>query len=80
MHWAEAEGLLRLNNGNQESFGSSYNFTTRLPAEGYDGEHARLRDMWGNANSQETVGISPRMFHGNARRAVEVARQEIDRF
>jgi hypothetical protein len=63
MHWAEGEGLLRLNNGNQDSFGSSYNFTTRLPAPGYNGGPARLIDMWGNANSQETVGISPRMFH-----------------
>jgi hypothetical protein len=63
MRWAEAEGLLRLNNGNQDSFGSSYNFTTKLPAPGYDGESVRLRDMWGNANSQETVGISPRMYH-----------------
>ncbi|HOU13316.1 MAG TPA: hypothetical protein PKZ84_09360 [Anaerolineae bacterium] len=63
MAWAETEGLLRVNNGNQDSFGSSYNFTTRLPAPGYDGGPARLVDMWGNANSQETVGVSPRMFH-----------------
>ncbi len=63
MAWAEAEGLLRVNNGNQDSFGSSYNFTTRLPAPGYAGGPARLRDMWGNANSQETVGVSPKMFH-----------------
>ncbi|MCU0522453.1 MAG: hypothetical protein MUF84_17390 [Anaerolineae bacterium] len=63
MHWAEAEGLLRVNNGNEDSFGSSYNFTTRLPAPGYPGGPARLVDMWGNANSQETVGVSPKMFH-----------------
>jgi hypothetical protein len=63
MHWAESEGLLRLNNGNQDSFGSSYNFTTRLPTPEYTGGPVRLRDMWGNANSQETVGISPRMYH-----------------
>jgi hypothetical protein len=63
MRWAEAERLLRLNNGNQDSFGSSYNFTTRLPAPGYNGGPARLCDMWGASNSQETVGISPRMFH-----------------
>jgi hypothetical protein len=63
MAWAEVEGLLRLNNGNQDSFGSSYNFTTCLPAPGYDGGPARLIDMWGSANSQETVGISPKMFH-----------------
>jgi hypothetical protein len=63
MAWAEAEGLLRVNNGNQDSFGSSYNFTTRLPAPGYEGGPARLVDMWGDANSQETVGVSPKMFH-----------------
>ena len=63
MHWAESEGLLRVNNGNQASFGSSYNFTTQLPAPDYPGGPARLKDMWGNANSQETVGVSPAMFH-----------------
>ena len=63
MRWAESEGLLRLNNGNQASFGSSYNFTNELPAHGFDSESVRLRDMWGNANSQETVGVSPEMFH-----------------
>lgn len=63
MRWAEREGVLVLNNGNQESFGSSYNFTTRLPQPDYKGGPARLRDMWGSANSQETVGVSPAMFN-----------------
>jgi len=64
MHWAESEGLLTLNNGGQSSFGSSYNWTTRLPAPGYAADKpVRLRDMWGGANSQETVGVSPEMFH-----------------
>jgi hypothetical protein len=63
MHWAEAEGLLIPNNGNQESFGSSYNYTRALPAAGYTGGPARLCDMWGSANSQETVGVSPDLFH-----------------
>jgi hypothetical protein len=31
MRWAEAEGLLRANTGNQVSFGSSFNFTAQLP-------------------------------------------------
>jgi hypothetical protein len=62
MRWAEHEQLLRLNNGNQDSFGSSYNFTTRLPGPGHADGPARLCDMWGFANSQETVGISPAMF------------------
>ena len=63
MRWAEAEELLRPNNGNQCSFGSSFNFTTRLPGPGYEGGAARLSDMWGNSNSQETVGLAPDMFH-----------------
>lgn len=63
MRWAEAEGLLILNNGNDVSFGSSCNFTTRLPAAGGDGGAVRLADMWGDANSQETVGISAELFH-----------------
>lgn len=62
MRWAEGEGLLCLNNENQTSFGSSYNWTTRLPAPGYNGV-ARTRDMWGSTESQETVGVSPEMFH-----------------
>jgi hypothetical protein len=63
MRWAESEGLLHLNNGNQASFGSSYNFTTRLPAPGLNGGPVRLCDMWGASNSQETVGLSPSQFH-----------------
>ena len=60
MRWAEEEGLLRSNSGNQVSFGSSYNFTTGLPAP--EGRPARLSDMWGCANSQETIGVSPEMY------------------
>jgi hypothetical protein len=63
MRWAEAEGLLLLNNENHVSFGSSFNFTRRLPAPGYAGGPARLCDMWGGSNSQETVGVSREMFH-----------------
>ncbi len=63
MHWAEKEQLLRVNNQNDQSFGSSYNFTTRLPAAGYQPPAARLCDMFCAANSQETVGISTEMFH-----------------
>ncbi|MBT5874315.1 MAG: hypothetical protein HOH43_12925 [Candidatus Latescibacteria bacterium] len=63
MQWAEAEGLLRVNNRNQASFGSSYNFTDALPAPDFNDASPRICDMWGNANSQETVGVSPEMFH-----------------
>lgn len=64
MRWAESEDLLRLNNGNQDSFGSSYNFTTQLPGSTHNGAPVQLGDMWGASNSQETVGVSPGMFHG----------------
>ncbi len=63
MRWAESEGLLQCNNGNESSFGSSYNFTKRLPQPDWNGGPVRLKDMWGCANSQETVGISPDMYH-----------------
>lgn len=62
MRKLESENLLRLNNGNQVSFGSSFNFTTHLPQSDAEPGHVRLCDTWGAANSQETVGISPRMF------------------
>ncbi len=63
MKWAESEGLLRLNNQPGDTNASSGNMTSRLPAPGFSGEAARLCDMWGAANSQETVGVSPEMFH-----------------
>ncbi len=64
MRWAEGEGLLRLNNRFQLcGAGVTQGYTNRLPAPGYVGPAARLCDMWGGANSQETVGISPQMYH-----------------
>jgi hypothetical protein len=61
--WAEAEGLLVLNNGNQQSCGSCYNYTTLLPkGESIPGQ-VKLSDMWSGMNSQETVGVSPELFH-----------------
>jgi hypothetical protein len=63
LRWFEANGLLQLNNGNQISFGSSPNFTTRLPAPGHTENAVRLCDIWGASNSQETVSVSPDMFH-----------------
>jgi hypothetical protein len=63
MRFYEREGLLRLNNGNHDSFGTSFNFTDELPQKDWDGGALRLKDMWMSSNSQETVGISPKMFH-----------------
>lgn len=63
MRWAEAENLLRPNTANQDSFGSSFNFTRKLAAPQSPDGGARLSAMWGAANSQESVGISPQMYH-----------------
>jgi hypothetical protein len=63
MKWAEDEGLLRSNSGNQVSFGSSPNFTSLEPADDAASTPASLSDMWGCANSQETVGVSPTMYN-----------------
>lgn len=61
LYWQEAEGLLTLNNGNQYAGAGSFGFTTRLPKEGYDGK-VRVKDLWLNTNSQESVGLSPDMY------------------
>jgi len=63
LKWFESNGLLRLNNGNQISFGFSYNFTSLLPAPDYKENAVRLCDIWGASNSQETVSVSPDMYH-----------------
>lgn len=61
--WAEQEGLLVLNNGNQCTCGTCFNFTTLLPSQPVAPGHVKLSDMWGAMDSQETVGVSPEMFH-----------------
>lgn len=57
----ESDGLLSLNNDGSYVGSGGFGWTTELPQEGFDG-HVRLRDMWGLGESQETVGVSPRMF------------------
>ena len=61
--WAEAEGLLELNNGNQCTCGTCFNFTTLLPKQPVQPGQVKLKDMWAPMDSQETVGVSPRQFH-----------------
>jgi hypothetical protein len=62
--WAEAEGLLVLNNGNQCTCGTCFNFTSVLPRRSIaPGEPVKLKDMWTGMDSQETVGVSPELFH-----------------
>ena len=61
--WAETEGLLVLNNGNQCTCGTCFNFTTCLPRRAVGPGQVRLSDMWSGMDSQETVGVSPELFH-----------------
>ena len=57
--WFEREGLLTPNNaGNQCGSGGIACTTELAPSE----TATRLRDYWGFAESQETVGVSPQMF------------------
>ncbi len=61
--WAEQEGLLVLNNANQGTCGTCFNFTTRLPRGPVAPGQVKLSDMWAGMDSQETVGVSPELFH-----------------
>lgn len=59
LDWEEQNGLLRYNTGNNYAGSGSYGFTDELPK----GEPVLRNMIWGNLNSQETVCISPEMFH-----------------
>lgn len=61
--WAEREGLLVLNNQNQCTCGTCFNFTTQLPRREVAPGQVRLSDMWAVMDSQETVGVKPKLFH-----------------
>lgn len=60
--WAEQEGLLVLNNQNQCTCGTCYNFTSLLPKQSVEPGQVKLTDMWAGMDSQETVGVSPELF------------------
>ncbi len=57
----EQQELLSLNNDGSYVGSGGLGWSTELPASDYAG-HVRLCDMWGFAESQETVGVSPQMF------------------
>lgn len=62
LRWQEKEGLLSLNNENHYAGAGSYGFTHELPVQKQKGAAVTARDLWGNMNSQETVGLSPSMY------------------
>jgi len=57
----EALGALDLNNGADNVGSGGMGATDELPAEGFDGEHVRLRDLWGFATTQIFSEVSPAM-------------------
>ena len=57
----EREGLLSLNNDGTYVGSGGLGWSQELPAADFNGK-VRTSDMWGFAESQETVGVSPRMF------------------
>jgi len=63
IEWTEREGLLTAKNSNDYVGSGGVGYTDELPGGPVAGqEHIRLRDLWGFAESQETVGMSPQHF------------------
>jgi hypothetical protein len=56
----EELGVLSLNNDLYVPAGG-FGYTDELPRKDFDG-HVTTMDLWGYAESQETVGVSPEMF------------------
>ena len=61
LDYLEEEGLLSLNNDGAYVGSGGLGWSRELPVDDFGGK-VRLCDMWGFAESQETVGISPQMF------------------
>jgi hypothetical protein len=61
LDFLEANGLLCLNNDGTYVGSGGMGFTAALPAKDFSGK-VRTKDMWGLAESQVTIGISPEMF------------------
>ena len=57
----ERLGLLSLNNCNLRVGAGGLGFTDELPADDFDGERVRMKDMWGNSAAQIFSGVSPAM-------------------
>ncbi len=60
LDYLEKNGLLHANTGNTYVGSGGFGFTEQLPAD-ISGA-TLLKNMWGFAESQETVGVSPEMF------------------
>lgn len=61
LDWLEQHGLLASNSDGTYVGSGGFGYTTELPAPDFAGR-VRCADMWGFAESQETVGVSPEMY------------------
>ena len=61
LDYLEDNHLLTLNNDGTYVGMGGFGWTDELPQPDFDGT-VRLCDLWGNSESQETVGTSPKMF------------------
>lgn len=61
LDFLEQNALFSLNNDGTYVGSGGFGWTRELPAPDFDGA-VRCRDLWGFAESQETVGVSPPMF------------------
>jgi len=62
LDFLQSQGLLSLNTEGSYVGSGGFGWTTELPSEGYNPLSVRTIDMWGFAESQETVGVSPEMY------------------
>ena len=62
LDFLEQNGLLSLNNGGEFMGTGGYGWCDELPGEPYDPSRLAPRNMWGYAESQETVSMSPEAF------------------
>ncbi len=61
LDYLEANNLLSLNNDGTYVGSGGYGYTDELPPSGFNGK-VRCNHMWGFTESQESVGVSPKMY------------------
>ena len=59
VRYLEEGGYLTLNNGHHYNDSGGIGYTDELPAPGLDGQHVRLRDLWGFGVAQELAWVGP---------------------
>ena len=62
LDFLEDNGLLALNTEGTYVGSGGFGWTTQLPKKDFNPQKVRTIDMWGFAESQETVGVSAEMF------------------